>query len=393
MVMFLLPLEYLHQGWRRLGSGHEHCSNQWYDATLLFLLMFPPTSQLIDMIDLADQQWTYKLELNKAKQRQQWNVEILPCRLADDVEFTSRASLCGTIMIIPTCTSLWLHRNVIDWFDDIGLLRAMRWSYQPLAPWDSKSSEQQYRDGGLLTTLSPIQWSPSKLLQSFQLHLCWKVHEPLIRTGMPFDQSWPPSIWSNWLQAREHGCEIQNAMCGWSGVVLHLKLVRKEIDLVYGKDDNDDVVTTKTTLLHGTNVLKHVVSPWWFGSNRIVCPDSSVASVWAEKEMYRNGFGFIEWSIRPQNISPKPIWQMLNSVTVATSLPWLGVLQIIRILVWVLQQSLMSQLPTETTTVPMLLGWSITSVQPTPFLHVTVVEPAFQSKICIKYKCYTSKTT
>lgn len=70
-----------------------------------------------------------------------------------------------------------------------------------------------------------------------------------------------------------------------------------------------------------------------------------------------------------------------------------GGLQTIRILVCVLQQeSLMSQLPTDTTTVPML-GWSITSVQPTPFLHVTVVEPAaFQSKICIKYKCSTKST-
>ena len=56
----------------------------------------------------------------------------------------------------------------------------------------------------------------------------------------------------------------------------------------------------------------------------LVCPCLSPA--WAEKEMYRNGLGFIGgWSIQPQNISPKPsIWQMLNSVTVATSLPWLG---------------------------------------------------------------------
>lgn len=56
----------------------------------------------------------------------------------------------------------------------------------------------------------------------------------------------------------------------------------------------------------------------------LVCPCLSPA--WAEKEMYRNDLGFIGgWSIQPQNISPKPsIWQMLNSVTVATSLPWLG---------------------------------------------------------------------
>ena len=45
-------------------------------------------------------------------------------------------------------------------------------------------------------------------------------------------------------------------------------------------------------MLHGTNVLKHVVSPW-FGSNRIVCADSYFASVGAAKELFRNGLRFI----------------------------------------------------------------------------------------------------
>ena len=39
----------------------------------------------------------------------------------------------------------------------------------------------------------------------------------------------------------ENGCEIQNAACGRSGVMLRLKLV-KGIDLV-GEDDNDDAPT------------------------------------------------------------------------------------------------------------------------------------------------------
>jgi hypothetical protein len=87
----------------------------------------------------------------------------------------------------------------------------------------------------------------------------------------------------------ENGCEIQNAACGRSGVMLRLKLV-KGIDLV-DEDDNDDA-PTDSSLLHGTNVLKHVVSPW-FGSNRIVCADSYFASVGAAKELYRNGLRFI----------------------------------------------------------------------------------------------------
>ena len=71
--------------------------------------------------------------------------------------------------------------------------------------------------------------------------------------------------------------------------MLRLKLV-KGIDLV-GEDDNDDA-PTNSSLLHGTSVLKHVVSPW-FGSNRIVCADSYFASVGAAKELYRNGLRFI----------------------------------------------------------------------------------------------------
>jgi hypothetical protein len=71
--------------------------------------------------------------------------------------------------------------------------------------------------------------------------------------------------------------------------MLRLKLV-KGIDLV-GEGDNDDA-PTDSSLLHGTNVLKHIVSHW-FGSNKIVCADSYYASVGAAKELYRNGLRFI----------------------------------------------------------------------------------------------------
>jgi hypothetical protein len=71
--------------------------------------------------------------------------------------------------------------------------------------------------------------------------------------------------------------------------MLRLKLV-KGIDLV-GEDNNHDA-PTNSSLLHGTNVFKHVVLPW-FGSNRTVCADSYYASVGAAKELYRNGLRFI----------------------------------------------------------------------------------------------------
>ena len=89
----------------------------------------------------------------------------------------------------------------------------------------------------------------------------------------------------------ENGCKIQNAACGRSGVILRLKLV-KGIDLVCEEDNDDDEQNNESSLLHGTQVLKTVVSPW-FGSNRIVCADSYIASVGAAKELYRNGLRFI----------------------------------------------------------------------------------------------------
>jgi hypothetical protein len=87
----------------------------------------------------------------------------------------------------------------------------------------------------------------------------------------------------------ENGCEIQNAACGRSGVMLRLKLV-KGVDLPGAEEE--EFGANETSLLHGTNVLKQVVSPW-FGSNRIVCADSYFASVRVTEELFRNGLRFI----------------------------------------------------------------------------------------------------
>jgi hypothetical protein len=47
-------------------------------------------------------------------------------------------------------------------------------------------------------------------------------------------------------------------------------------------DNDDDVVGNKSSLLHGMNVLKQVLFPW-FDSNSIVCTNSYFASVGAAK--------------------------------------------------------------------------------------------------------------
>jgi hypothetical protein len=77
-------------------------------------------------------------------------------------------------------------------------------------------------------------------------------------------------------------CKPEN---GQSGVMLSLKLV-KGTDLPGAKVE-EYAPNGENSLLHGTNVLKHVVSPW-FGSNRVVCADSCFASVGGTKELFRN---------------------------------------------------------------------------------------------------------
>ena len=75
----------------------------------------------------------------------------------------------------------------------------------------------------------------------------------------------------------ENGCEIQDAACGVSGVMLQLKIVKQGGDDNGANDDGGG-------LLHGTRVLKELVTPYFY-SDRIVCADSYFASVGCAQEM------------------------------------------------------------------------------------------------------------
>ena len=70
----------------------------------------------------------------------------------------------------------------------------------------------------------------------------------------------------------ENGCEIQNAACGKSGVILRLKIVTTS------EDEGAHLVADDDGLLHGTQVLKALVTPW-ANTQRTVCADSYFFSV------------------------------------------------------------------------------------------------------------------
>ncbi len=86
----------------------------------------------------------------------------------------------------------------------------------------------------------------------------------------------------------EDGCEVQNAACRQSGVMLWLKVVKGAIEeeLALFTAQNED------GMLHGANVCKYLVQLWAF-SDRVVCGDSYFASVPTVKELRCIGLRFI----------------------------------------------------------------------------------------------------
>ena len=83
----------------------------------------------------------------------------------------------------------------------------------------------------------------------------------------------------------ENGCEIQNACCATSGVMLRLRMVKS-------KKEEDRLDELPHDINHGTAVLKELVGPW-AESGRIVIADSYFASVEAARELFKIGLRFI----------------------------------------------------------------------------------------------------
>jgi Transposase IS4 len=249
-----------------------------------FLLMFPP-KQLTDMV-----RWT-NVELYESSLKQTTTSEMLKffgvIILMTKFEFTSRASLWSTTASSKYrpapqfgLTGMSKHR-----FEE--LFSHTRWSHQP-------------EDRGIDCTSEEYRWMlVDDFVANFNEHrknffnpselIC--VDESMSRWygqgGHWINHGLPQYVAID--RKPENGCEIQNAACGVSGVMLRLKVV-KGVNLP--GFDEEEFGSNENSLLHGTQVLKHVVSPW-FGSNRIVCADSYFASVGAAKELFRNGLRFI----------------------------------------------------------------------------------------------------
>ncbi len=250
-----------------------------------FLLMFPP-KQLLDMVH-----WT-NIELSKLELKQTSSSELLKLFgiliLTTKFEFTTMNSLWQTTAWskYQPAPQFGLTGGLKHRFED--LFRTVKWSSQPYVP-DVGTSSEQHRWELVDNFVKNVNDYRSNYFNPSDL-IC--VDESMSRWygqgGHWINHGLPQYVATN--RKPENGCKIQNAACGRSGVMIRLKLV-KRADLM-GADDADEVAGNENNLLHGTKVLKQVVSPW-FGSSRIVCAESYFASVGAAQELFRNGLRFI----------------------------------------------------------------------------------------------------
>jgi Transposase IS4 len=85
----------------------------------------------------------------------------------------------------------------------------------------------------------------------------------------------------------ENGCEIQNAACGKTGIMMELHVVKgpAEERLELENDDKD--------LGHGCKIMLHLLQYWSSAKCQIVCADSYFASVQAACRLFDLNFRFI----------------------------------------------------------------------------------------------------
>lgn len=259
---------------------HRHSRLQY------FLFMFPPRQ--INLIHRLTNRELIKIggqkEMTKGEMLSFFGVLILITRF--EKQWT-RASLWSTVAPSKYMPAASLGKTGMSRHRFDMLFRAMRFGEQP---------DQRPLD----MTSEQFRW---KLLDDFVLN--FNLHRAT--TFIPSEDICVDESISRWYglggswiniglpqyiameRKPDNGCEIQNAACGKSGVMLQLKLVKTAAASqgeFYSDNDNE------TTLLHGTQVVKQLVRPW-LNSNRIICADSAFASVGCANELKRLGMRFI----------------------------------------------------------------------------------------------------
>ena len=262
-----------------LGHGGDHQNS--YSHLEYFLMLFPP-EQLQLILQLTNN------ELAMARKNYTTAGEIVKffgvMLLVTWFEFGSRASLWSNVTTNKYIPAPSFGLTGMPWkrFDDLWM--CIRFSEQP-PNHPSDMTSEQYR------------W---RLVDDFVKNF----NEHRVQNFFPLDEicvdesmSWWYGQGGHWInhglpmyvainRKPENGCEIQNAACGHSGVMIRLKIVKT------AEEENASAVTDGDGNNHGTNVLKFLVEPW-VRTDHCVCADSYFTSVNAVTVMRMIGLRFI----------------------------------------------------------------------------------------------------
>jgi hypothetical protein len=265
------------------GVWREGCNSDETISRLdVFLQMFP-VRQLNDMMLFTNQQ------LRKKNYRDTTKTEILKFLgvliLCTRYEWNNRSDLWAETanskyeMAPQLGKKTGLKRRRFD-----ELWSTMRWSAQPEEKPEMLSLET-YRwmlcDGFIrnFNNLRATNFVPSERICVDESFSRWYgAGGNWINAGLP--------MYVSMDRKPEDGCEIQDAACGRTGVMIRLKLVKSS------REDHHDDEEVDGTLNHGTKILLKLVQPW-FNTDRVICADSYFASVQTAKELLRVGLKFI----------------------------------------------------------------------------------------------------
>lgn len=262
-------------------------SDERYSRMDIFLMMFPPR-QLNHMLQATNDQLEIRQKRKTTKQELLKFFGIII--LSTKYEFTSRATLWSTEATSKYELPAGFGRTGMGRVRFDELWTCVRFSYQPPVRPEEVTSEA-YRwalvDGFVarFNNHRASTFIPSEYICVDESISRWYGQGgDWINHGLP--------MYVAIDRKPENGCEIQNAACGRSGVMLQLKLVKT------ANSNNDETAEAaqarrdQESLLHGTRVLKELVQPWAM-SDRCICADSYFASVKAVEELHRMRLKFI----------------------------------------------------------------------------------------------------
>ncbi|EEC46364.1 predicted protein [Phaeodactylum tricornutum CCAP 1055/1] len=254
-----------------------------YSRLEYFLLMFPP-KQLTTMCQLTNNALVQQNKhiITTGELLRFFGIVILTTKF----EYTSRSQLWSTTALSKYIPARCFGRTGMSRqrFNDIW--QCLCWSEQPPERPEGMSS-QSYRwkrVDGFVARYNDHQstaFKPSHMICVDESISRWYGQGGnWINHGLP--------MYVAIDRKPENGCEIQNAACGCSGIMLRLKLVKSKT----AREEGDEGGLSDNHLLLGTRILKELVTPWAW-TNQVVCADSYFASVGAALELRQIGLGFI----------------------------------------------------------------------------------------------------